>query len=218
MKLNIGDTTAAKAAVEVQTEPVKRGRRAGKSTVSANEITIAAESNPLEAEVTDTEVMTVVVKKGRGKAPKKAKAVSETTSDQKSSIEGMETIDEVSKNTSKSVNRKPDLEVTHMVTPLPKQRKSRRNDTIPICKVDERTAQVEEQKVVRGKGAITNVEVIETAQSTYSKRAHHGATESTETSTAEAAVRISKPVNKRNTARNTKKIEEADLSNKAVPK
>ncbi|XP_041714339.1 proliferation marker protein Ki-67 isoform X2 [Coregonus clupeaformis] len=201
------ETTAAEATVGVPTEPVKRGKRAGKSTVFSNETTIAAESNPLEAEVTDT---------------KKGKAVSETTSDQANSIEGMETIDEDSKNTSKSVHWKPDLEVTHMVTPLPKQRKSRRNDTVPMCKVDEQPAQIEEQEVVkavRGKRARTNVAVKEeTAQSTSSRRAHHSATESTETSTAEATVCISKPVNKRNTARNTKKAEEVDLSDKTVPK
>ncbi|CAB1337911.1 unnamed protein product [Coregonus sp. 'balchen'] len=48
------ETTAAEATVGVPTEPVKRGKRAGKSTVFSNETTIAAESNPLEAEVVYT--------------------------------------------------------------------------------------------------------------------------------------------------------------------
>ncbi|KAK6328976.1 hypothetical protein J4Q44_G00009540 [Coregonus suidteri] len=206
-------TTAAEATVEVPNEPVKRARRAAKSKVSADETTIAAESTPLESEVTDTEVMTVVVKKGRGKAPKKGN-VSETTSDKANYIEGMETIDEDSKNTSTSVNWKPDLEVTHKVTPLPKQKKSRRNDTVPVTEVEEQPERIEEQQVVkavRGRRARTNVEVKEeTVQSTPSKRARHCAPE---TAAAEATVPISKPVNKRNM-----KTEEPDLSDKAVPK
>ncbi|CAB1312338.1 unnamed protein product [Coregonus sp. 'balchen'] len=206
-------TTAAEATVEVPNEPVKRARRAAKSKVSADETTIAAESTPLESEVTDTEVMTVVVKKGRGKAPKKGN-VSETTSDKANYIEGMETIDEDSKNTSTSVNWKPDLEVTHKVTPLPKQKKSRRNDTVPVTEVEEQPERIEEQQVVkavRGRRARTNVEVKEeTVQSTPSKRARHSAPE---TAAAEATVPISKPVNKRNM-----KTEEPDLSDKAVPK
>ncbi|XP_029564636.1 proliferation marker protein Ki-67 isoform X4 [Salmo trutta] len=209
--------TVAEATVEVPTEPVKRGRRAAKSKVSADDTTIAAECTPLEAEVTDTEVMTAVVKKGRGKAPKKGNAVSETTSDQANSIEGMETIDEDSKKTSKSVNWKPDLEVTHKVTPLPKQKTSRRNDTVPVTKVEEQPERSEEQQVVktvRGRRARSYVEVKETVQSTPSKRARHSAIE---TSAAEATVPISKAVNERNAARNMK-TEEADLSDKAVPK
>ncbi|XP_041734234.1 titin isoform X2 [Coregonus clupeaformis] len=206
-------TTAAEATVEVPNEPVKRARRAAKSKVSADETTIAAESAPLESEVTDTEVMTVVVKKGRGKAPKKGN-VSETTSDKANYIEGMETIDEDSKNNSTSVNWKPDLEVTHKVTPLPKQKKSRRNDTVPVTEVEEQPERIEEQQVVkavRGRRARTNVEVKEeTVQSTPSKRARHSAPE---TAAAEATVPISKPVNKRNM-----KTEEPDLSDKAVPK
>ncbi|KAM9558502.1 proliferation marker protein Ki-67 isoform 2-T3 [Salvelinus alpinus] len=199
--------TVAEATVEVPTEPVKRGRRAAKSKVSADETTIAAESTPLEAEVTDTEVMTAVVKKGRGKAPKKGNAVSETTSDQANSIEGMETVDEASK----SVNWKPDLEVTHKVTPLPKQKTSRRNDSVPVTKVEEQQV----VKTVRGRRARSYVEVKEeTVQSTPSKRARHS---TIETSAAEATVPISKPVNERNAARNMK-TEEANLSDKAVPK
>ncbi|XP_045558472.1 proliferation marker protein Ki-67 isoform X4 [Salmo salar] len=207
----------AEATVEVPTEPVKRGRRAAKSKVSADDTTIAAECTPLEAEVTDTEVMTAVVKKGRGKPPKKGNAVSEMTSDQANVIEGMETIDEDSKKTSKSVNWKPDLEVTHKVTPLPKQKTSRRNDTVPVTKVEEQPERSEEQQVVktvRGRRARSYVEVKETVQSTPSKRARHSAIE---TSAAEATVPISKAVNERNAARNMK-TEEADLSDKAVPK
>nr|XP_046224924.1 proliferation marker protein Ki-67 isoform X2 [Oncorhynchus gorbuscha] len=208
--------TVAEATVEVPTEPVKRGRRAAKSKVSADEITIAAESTPLEAEVTDTEVMTAVVR--RGKAPKRGNAVSETTSDQANSIEGMETIDKGSKKTSKSVNWKPDLEVTHKVTPLPKQKTSRRNDTVPVTKVEEQPERSEEQQVVktvRGRRARSYVAVVEeTVQSTPSKRARHS---TIETSAAEATVPISKPVNERNSARSMT-TEEADLSDKAVPK
>ncbi|XP_064864034.1 proliferation marker protein Ki-67 isoform X2 [Oncorhynchus nerka] len=199
--------TVAEATVEVPTEPVKRGRRAAKSKVSADEITIAAESTPLEAEVTDTEVMTAVVR--RGKAPKRGNAVSETTSDQANSIEGMETIDKDSKKTSKSVNWKPDLEVTHKVTPLPKQKTSRRNDTVPVTKVEEQPERSEEQQVVktvRGRRARSYVAVKEeTVQSTPSKRARHS---TIETSAAEA---------ERNAARSMT-TEEADLSDKAVPK
>uniref|UniRef100_A0A4W5Q1D0 Marker of proliferation Ki-67 n=1 Tax=Hucho hucho TaxID=62062 RepID=A0A4W5Q1D0_9TELE len=206
--------TAAEATVEVPTEPVKRGRRAAKSQVSADEITIAAESIPLEAEVTDTEVMTAVVRKGRGKAPKKGNAVSETTSDQANSIEGMENIDK----DSKSVNWKPDLEVIHKVTPLPKQKTSRRNVTVPVTKVEEQAEWSEEQQVVktvRGRRGRTYVEVKEeTVQSTPSKRARHSTIEA---SAAEAMVPISKPANKRNAARNMK-TEESNLSDKAVPK
>ncbi|XP_055780458.1 proliferation marker protein Ki-67 isoform X2 [Salvelinus fontinalis] len=199
--------TVAEATVEVPTEPVKRGRRAAKSKVSADETTIAAESTPLEAEVTDMEVITAVVKKGRGKAPKKGNAVSETTSDQANSIEGMETIDEASK----SVNWKPDLEVTHKVTPLPKQKTSRRNDSVPVTKVEEQQV----VKTVRGRRARSYVEVKEeTVQSTPSKRARHS---TIKTSAAEATIPISKPVNERNAARNMK-TEEANLSDKAVPK
>ncbi|XP_064780009.1 LOW QUALITY PROTEIN: proliferation marker protein Ki-67 [Oncorhynchus masou masou] len=207
--------TVAEATVEVPTEPVKRGRRAAKSKVSADETTIAAESTPLEAEVTDTEVMTAVVR--RGKAPKKGNAVSETNSDQANSIEGMETIDEDSKKTSKSVNWKPDLEVTHKVTPLPKQKTSRRNDTVPVTKVEKQPERSEEQQVVktvRGRRARSYVAVKETVQSTPSKRARHS---TIETSAAEATVPISKPVNGRNAARSMT-TEEADLSDKAVPK
>uniref|UniRef100_A0A8K9WV29 Marker of proliferation Ki-67 n=1 Tax=Oncorhynchus mykiss TaxID=8022 RepID=A0A8K9WV29_ONCMY len=202
--------TVAEATVEVPSEPVKRGRRAAKSKVSADETTIAAESTPLEAEV-----MTAVVR--RGKAPKKGNAVSETTSDQANSIEGMETIDEDSK-TSKSVNWKPDLEVTYKVTPLPKQKTSRRNDTVPVTKVEEQPERSEEQQVVktvRGRRARSYVAVKEeTVQSTPSKRARHS---NIETSAAEATVPISKPVNERNAARSMT-TEEADLSDKAVPK
>ncbi|XP_042161285.1 proliferation marker protein Ki-67 isoform X6 [Oncorhynchus tshawytscha] len=208
--------TVAEATVEVPTEPVKRGRRSAKSKVSADETTIAAESTPLEAEVTDTGVMTAVVR--RGKAPKRGNAVSETTSDQANSIEGMETIDEDSKKTSKSVNWKPDLEVTHKVTPLPKQKTSRRNDTVPVTKVEEQPERSEEQQVVktmRGRRARSYVTVKEeTVQSTPSKRARHC---TIKTSAAEATVPISKPVNERNAARSMT-TEEADLSDKAVPK
>ncbi|XP_052345346.1 proliferation marker protein Ki-67 isoform X3 [Oncorhynchus keta] len=208
--------TVAEATVEVPTEPVKRGRRAAKSKVSADEITIAAESTLLEAEVTDTEVMTAVVR--RGKAPKRGNAVSETTSDQANSIEGMETIDKGSKKTSKSVNWKLDLEDTHKVTPLPKQKTSRRNDTVPVTKVEEQPERSEEQQVVktvRGRRARSYVAVKEeTVQSTPSKRARHS---TIETSAAEATVPSSKPVNERNAARSMT-TEEADLSDKAVPK
>ncbi|XP_020309242.1 proliferation marker protein Ki-67 isoform X3 [Oncorhynchus kisutch] len=207
--------TVAEATVEVPTEPVKRGRRAAKSIVSADETTIAAESTPLEAEVTDTEVMTAVVRSG--KAPKRGNAVSETTSDQANSIDGMETIDEDSKKTSKSVNWKPDLEVTHKVTPLPKRKTSRRNDTVPVTKVEQPERSEEQQvvKTVRGRRARSYVAVKEeTVQSTPSKRARHS---TIETSAAEATVPISKPVNERNAARSMT-TEEADLSDKAVPK
>ncbi|XP_019902442.3 proliferation marker protein Ki-67 isoform X2 [Esox lucius] len=205
------DFTKVSTATKVPTEPLKRGRRLAKSTVSVDDVTVVADHNPSEAEVTDTEVMAVVVKKEQGKAQKRGMATLETF-DQESSVN-------VPKNTPKSVNWKTNLDVTYEITPLPNQKKSRRNVGAPLH-FEEQPKSVEEQQVVktvRGRRAKMYAEVEEeTTKPTQSKRARASATEYLETS-AETTDPISKPVNKRNTGRNTK-TEEADLSDKAISK
>ncbi|KAL0984283.1 hypothetical protein UPYG_G00139430 [Umbra pygmaea] len=202
------ENAASEETVEFPTQPLKRGRRP-KSTVSADDTTITMVSNPLEVELTNIEAISVVDKKGKGKIQKKLMAVSENSSDQVGSI---------ANNTSKSVNWKLDMDVKHEITPLSKPRKSRLKDNVPI-NIEVQPEPVEEQQVVktvRGRRTRTDVEVEEEpAKSTPLKRVRRTAIE-TEAS-AQAIVPISKPVNIRSQARTTKRPEEVELSDKAVP-